>query len=359
MPNPLTEWQRLKEEFKGGIDLSRPDRLASLEEFRQQLIAACGEEPAVLMTLGALVMSMEDLSTVSLADYFGWLLKARHGAIYRFEENGFRCFASFGSVPGWVGEQAILPRWLAEHGLLIRSKLTLTGLTAEESEALLCELDALDAALIAPIMVNEALWGFLTVGPSLAWDYDGSEGLYLSLYGLNIVSCLHRKAKCLPVREETQILKEEKTLQRTMELWVALKPSQHPMRLLLVDEEFEVVEYLTRFFARWGLEVKGTTSEEDALSILKEFRPNLMMTDLSLNHRLPLKLLKAAQALLPEAAVLGTTANRSTPMDALALEMGVRQIFRKPCFFSRLAHGVFETALDCLLGGGSLQASRA
>ena len=347
MPSSLNDWQRLKEELKVGLNLSQPERLAALEEFRQRLVRVCGEEPSIVMTLGHPVYCLEDLVDVPLSDYLGWLLKASHGAVYRWQEGSFQCLASFGFPPRQVNEQALLPQWLLEHGLLVRSKLTLEGLTAEEAELLLQELDTLDAHLVVPITFNEDLWGFFTVGPPLAGGgYDGSEGIYLNLYGLSVMNCLERRRQNLPTRKEMRFREEDKALREVMELWAALKPRQTKVKLLIVDEEPEAVDVLTRFFTDWGFDVKGATTEEVAIEDLEQRLPQLLLIDLGLNWRFPKDLVEIARALVPEGILLGTTAVRNEAWDELVLGLGVQQIFRKPCRFARLVMGVFEAALN-------------
>lgn len=360
MPNRLADWQRLREEVRAGVNLSSPDRLAAVEEFRGELVAACGEEPTVAMTLGRAVLCSEDLVDVPLADYLAWFLKARHGVIYRWDGEEFRSLAAFrnSSTPE-IGQGAILPRWLLEHGVLVRNELKLADLSADESERLLRELDALDAALVIPITLNEALWGFLAIGSPLAGVYDGSEGLYLNLYGLAVLSSLERRRQGLPTRQEQEIRQEDEALKEVMELWVALKPSHTRLRLLIVDEETEAVKTLSRFFSDWGFEVSGASTEETAIEELVRLNPHLLLADLSLHWKFPKRLVETARSVVPAAVLLGTTTVRNEAWDELVMSAGVQQIFRKPFRFARLAKTIFEAALSVSLEAGSTTSRRA
>jgi DNA-binding response OmpR family regulator len=350
VPNRLADWQRLREEVRAGINLSSPDRLAAVEEFRRELDAACGEEPTVAMTLGRAVLSSEDLVDVPLADYLAWFLKARHGAIYRWDGEEFRPLAAFGITPRTtIGQGTILPRWLLEHGVLARTELNLVGLSADEAEALLRELDALDATLVIPITLNEALWGFFTIGSPLAGAYDGSEGLYLNLYGLAVLSSLEHRRQGLPTRQEQEIRQEDEALKGVMELWVALKPSPARLRLLIVDEEAEAIRTLSRFFSEWGFEVSGASTEETAIEELIRMNPHLLLADLSLHWKFPKRLVETARSVIPASVLLGTTTVRNEAWDELVMSAGVQQIFRKPFRFARLAKTVFEAALSVSL----------
>jgi len=335
---------------RAGVNLSSPGRLAAVEEFRRELRAACGEEPTVAMTLGRTVLCSEDLVDVPLADYIAWFLKASHGAIYRWEGEEFRRLAVFGNTPKPpVRQGAILPRWLLENGFLVRTELKLSGLSADEAETLLRELDALNAALVVPIVLNEVLWGFLAVGPSLVEAYDGSEGLYLNLYGLAVLGSLERRRQGFPTRQEQEIRQEDEALKEVMELWVALKPSQTQLRLLIVDEEAEAVRTLSRFFGDWGFEVSGASTEETAIEELIRLNPHLILADLSLQRKFPKRLVEVARSIVPTAVLLGTTTVRNETWDELVMSAGIQQVFRKPFRFARLAKTVFEAALSVSL----------
>lgn len=351
MPNRLlADWYRLRGNLRDGVDLSQPKRLADIEQFRQALVDVCGEEPTVLMNLDPPVRCLDDLVEVSLADYFGWLLRARHGAVYQWWQGSYRCLAAFGTHPRQVSQGGVLAQWLLDNGLLIRSKLTLAGLTAEESETLLRELDLLEAHLVAPIVFNDTLWGFFIAGPPIIGEYNGSEGLYLSLYGVSIMNCLTRRQQGLPSRQEAKRMEEDEALEEVLKLWVALRPRKGRIPLLVVDEEPDAVKALTSFFNRWGLEVAGATSEEEALEILKRTHPQIILVDFSLKRSFPKKLLEAARDFVPEAILLGTTAAHNDTWDKFALSLRVQRIFRKPCRLARMAKAVFEAALDvCVL----------
>lgn len=299
---------------------------------------------------------------VPLSDYLGWCLKASRAAVYWAEArgaasssrshwteaDGFRCLAALGATPPEISREALLPQWLLAHGALVRSRLTLTGLSAQEAEALLEELDTLGASLVAPIILNDRLLGFLSVGPPQAGDYDLSELAYLSLYGWSLVGCLERRRLGHLPKAQALVIQETKALREMEELWVSLRPRRHedPLRFLILDEEAEAVASLSRFFGDWGFKAQGATSQEEALFHLKRFRPHLILLDLSLNRRVPIKLLEAVRLLAPEAILLGTAATRQRKTQELARGFGIQQIFPKPCRFAHLARWIFEAALS-------------
>ena len=214
---------------------------------------------------------------VRLADYFGWFLKARNGAIYRAEGDSFCRLASFGT-----------------------NKLTLAGLPADE--------------LVVPILINEDLWGLFAVGPRVSGEYDGSEGLYLSLFGLNLISCLERRRQGMLPRTEAQAKQEYRALQQTEQMWASLRPRNRSLKLCIRDPEPDAASALHRFFRGWGFDTSTATVEGEA---------DLFLT------------------VLPDAILLETAFS------------GNRQRLPKPCRFPLLARCLFEAALSVALAPAS------
>lgn len=352
MAKHLQEWHRLMCEMKAGVSLTEPKRLVALEHFRGQLISVCGEEPTVAMALGGSVRDPEDFIDVPLADYLGWFLGVKHAVLYCWENGSFRNLAAFGRQQiSELSPESLLAKWIFERGSLLRSKLTLEDLSAAEAEMLFRELDILDASVAVPIVLNEGLWGLSILGPPMVGGYNGSEELYLSLYGLKTMSLLETKRKGLPSPEQIRRRQEEKALQETMEMWAAFRPQKSPLRLLLVDEECEVIKSLQRFFSQSGFEVLTATSESQAIELVEKANPHVLLVDLHLNWRFPKKLLDAAREIVPHAVVLATTtvSRGHDSWEDLLREAGVQGILRKPCRFSVLARDIFDAGVHVAL----------
>lgn len=342
-------WRWIEQESIQSQQLNDPKRLDSLEQFRQKLEEVFSEEPSIAMTFGQPVRCAEDLTDVGLSDYLGWKLKARHAGLYRWDGSRFPCVAGFGRRPRWLTRHALLPQWLLEHGPLVRSKLTLTGLTAEESETLLGELNLLDAHLAAPIVVNDGLWGFLAMGDTVGGCYDDAAEPHLGLYGYSILNAWQRRSMGLPTRTEMLYREGRKAMERSIELWLALRPAGFRLRLLILDELPHLPRWLEMFLEGYGFEVQGTTSEKEAISILGEWRPHAALVDFSPHWRVPERFLKVAQRARPAPVLVGNSTSRNEEADALVQSLGVGQIFRRPCFFPRLAKGLFDAAVEVAL----------
>jgi len=322
-------WGRIRAMLRGEEDeRRRAGRLAAVEEFRRQLVERCGEEPTVFVGMEA---------EVGLADYLGTVLQARSGAVYWRRGEEFRRLAQFGlpakgeisrsarndvsaGAQDAVGAESALPRWLAQNGLLVRPRLRLSGMSAEEAEMLLAELDRLDARLVSPVVVNEDLWGFISAGPGCApapaAAPDAGDELYLSLYAINLAQCVSRRRMGLPTRAETEARQQAEQLKQAEQLWAVLRPGTRRVRLAVLDTEEEAAHSLCRFFDQWGFEATHfITSSSRKRGSGPRFRE-------------PALILRVAR-------------------DAIWLEApaaGVRQRLPKPCRFAVLARWVFEAA---------------
>lgn len=349
----LKKWQKLLGELRNAQSIMDSKWVDGLELFGKQLTDHLGAEPTVLMSDPAI----PSLTEIPFSDYVGWNLKARHAAVYRWKEGAFRRIAWTGDgtdnlrnplVPSQskhehIEGEAILPRWLTENGTLVRNQLNLSGLSANESEHLIDELDGLDASLVSPVFLNESLWGFIVLGPPAGGgDYDPSAWLYLNLYGLNILS-LSRKQK-VPGEEHSQ----DKALRETQELWLALKPKIEKVQLLVLEEEKELALALGRYFEGWGIEVTGVQSEKEAFLFLKKRSPHLLLVDMHIKGVAPLQTVKAARVLAPHAVIFGSSGSHR-PLDFEPQKMGIQRLFPKPCRFVQLAGELFEAAISVSL----------
>lgn len=330
--------------------LTEPSRLAELEAFRHQLIALCGEEPRLALCLGGSLRGPEDLAEVCLTDYLGSILRAQHSALVRLQADGTTtCLTAFGRAPGAIQPDGLLLPWLIEHGPLVRSQLSLEGLSAAEGERLLAELDRLEAELVVPLGMDDGLWGLFIVGPSLDEAYGAYDVLRLGLYSWRLLQAMTRHAQGLPTRSQQRTQEQGDAVRALHELWAALRPPQG-LRLLLLDEMPKVVGHLTESFTSFGFAVAGCASEQEAVALLEAFSPQLLLLDLSLHRRLPVAVLTAALRHVPGAIILGMTTGQYAEADAadqhaVARELGVQSILRKPLDLAPLTQLVLESAL--------------
>jgi signal transduction histidine kinase len=92
-----------------------------------------------------------------------------------------------------------------------------------------------------------------------------------------------------------------------------------PARVLVVDDEPSVVDVFREFLSGEGYDLGVATSGEEALRVLPEFRPDIVLTDINLPGLSGLEVMRFAKSVDPEVAVIVVTgyASASTAIDAL------------------------------------------
>jgi signal transduction histidine kinase len=90
-------------------------------------------------------------------------------------------------------------------------------------------------------------------------------------------------------------------------------------RVLIVDDEPSVAEVFQEFLASQGYALRLAASGEEAVRMLSEFRPDMILTDLNLPGLSGLEVMRAAKMVDPETCVVVVTgyASASTAIDAL------------------------------------------
>lgn len=102
------------------------------------------------------------------------------------------------------------------------------------------------------------------------------------------------------------------------------------MKLLLVDDEPEILKMLTRHLALEGYEVVSTASPREAVELMREHLFNLVITDIRMPELSGVELLGELRRINPLANVLIITgySNMSYVVDCLAA--GAVDYFTKP-----------------------------
>lgn len=334
--------------FKACQMLDDPKRWEAAEEFRQSLRIWCGEEPGVFFAKSRRVQGPDHIGHISLADELAVFLQARHACLYhRKADETFDPIATFGRPAGAIAPHGPLIRWLIEHDApLARAQLSVGDLTPEDAEALLEEVDALGAAVVVPLTtwLDGELKGVLVVGPPLTGEYGQEEILRLCQHGQAIVSALRRRELGCPTVDEVKAEREANALQTLNDWWPMLKPSP-PIRCLILDELPETIEYLGAHFAMWDIPTQGYTNQQEALQALDRFPPDVAVVDLSLYQTTPLEFLKTLASRFPKTLLFGMTTGCADTDESVAMELGVRRIFRKPCRIEPVVYEILEAIL--------------
>ncbi|MFQ5847039.1 MAG: sigma-54-dependent transcriptional regulator [Candidatus Methylomirabilales bacterium] len=116
-------------------------------------------------------------------------------------------------------------------------------------------------------------------------------------------------------------------------------------RILVVDDEENMVHFLTKLLAHEGYEVEGVGSGTEAIERLKEASYDLVLCDLKLPGPDGLEVLKAIRETLSEASVVMITAYGTIPSAIEAMRVGAFDYVTKP-FRAREILGVVDRALE-------------
>ncbi len=116
----------------------------------------------------------------------------------------------------------------------------------------------------------------------------------------------------------------------------------HSQRILLVDDDHQVVKYLKKALTENGYTVGSTTSGERALELIQQRTPDLLILDLNMPEPDGFDLLKAGSkfpylrilvisgylqgALLEAAKIFGAVATLEKPVTAEALVKKVQEV---------------------------------
>ena len=116
-------------------------------------------------------------------------------------------------------------------------------------------------------------------------------------------------------------------------------------RILVVDDEENMVHFLTKLLRAEGFEVEGVRTGEAALEQLRAAPFELVLTDLKLPDTDGIEILKAVRELHPETVVVLITAYGTIESAIEAMRAGAYDYVTKPCRASEILQ-VVEKALE-------------
>ena len=99
-------------------------------------------------------------------------------------------------------------------------------------------------------------------------------------------------------------------------------------RLLLVEDDPSIVDHLTVFLQQEGFVVRAVPGERSAILLLTDWRPDLILLDLSLSDGSGFSVFRAARQLGIPAVFLTASDEESTVVQAL--DMGAEDFISKP-----------------------------
>lgn len=120
-------------------------------------------------------------------------------------------------------------------------------------------------------------------------------------------------------------------------------------RILIVDDEPDLLGFLSEELRKRGHEADTALSGEEAIQRIQGNRPDLILLDIRMQGMGGLETLKRVHGLDPDIGVVIVTAIRDDRLAEEALKLGVRDYVTKPVDFAHLEMVVRARSAD--LGG--------
>jgi CheY-like chemotaxis protein len=111
-------------------------------------------------------------------------------------------------------------------------------------------------------------------------------------------------------------------------------------KILVVDDEPEVRLVLTEFLESRGYEVKAVSSGSEALTIVDEVKPHVVLLDVTMPEMDGMETLKRLAALKPGLPIIMVTANADVDVTSKLLAMGAADYIPKPFDLDYLGQAV-------------------
>ena len=107
-------------------------------------------------------------------------------------------------------------------------------------------------------------------------------------------------------------------------------------RILIVDDEPQIGEFLGEYLTEKGYEAFFTDQGEEALEYIKRAKPHILLLDVRMAGMDGIEVLKRAKALDPNIGVIMITALRDEELGRQALQLGAADFITKPVDFEYL-----------------------
>ena len=111
-------------------------------------------------------------------------------------------------------------------------------------------------------------------------------------------------------------------------------------RVLVVDDELPVIDVLSEYFTSQGYTVRSASSGLEALNVIPQFHPSVVLLDIRMPGLDGLEVLRRIRALDATVAVIMVTANEDVGLAKETLKIGAFDYVAKPFDFTYLDQAV-------------------
>ncbi len=125
------------------------------------------------------------------------------------------------------------------------------------------------------------------------------------------------------------------------------------MKLLIVDDNPDVLETLANYFHGRGHTVKTVDDGLECLSAAQDFKPNMILLDIKMKRIDGDKIIIDLFTLLPGVKILVITGNQDQALRNKILRMGIHAYFEKPVSLLVVHQKIKEMEGTCEILGDS------
>ncbi|MBI4226817.1 MAG: response regulator [Candidatus Omnitrophica bacterium] len=108
------------------------------------------------------------------------------------------------------------------------------------------------------------------------------------------------------------------------------------MKILIVDDEIEVLEGAQFYFEAQGIEVLTARGGHEALALVRACKPHLVMLDIKMKGMSGTEILRHTKAMHPEMPVIMVTGLSEEGLEEECHSLGASQVLHKPVRLSEL-----------------------
>jgi len=125
---------------------------------------------------------------------------------------------------------------------------------------------------------------------------------------------------------------------------MAMRDTRAPGRILVVDDEPDLVSILTKYFSEAGYAVDAAAHGGDALIAVSQYRPDVVVLDVMMEGLNGVQVLERIRALDPAIRVIMISGSTDASLKPRAMEMGAFAYVAKPVGLGQL-HQTVAAAL--------------
>ncbi|MBN1794755.1 MAG: response regulator [Candidatus Omnitrophica bacterium] len=118
------------------------------------------------------------------------------------------------------------------------------------------------------------------------------------------------------------------------------------MKLLVVDDESGICDFLRGFFAERGYDVCVANRGEEAMRLIEEENPKIVLLDIRMPGMNGIEVLKKAKEGHPDMKIIMVTAIENDDMIDLALQYGAEDYIIKPFSLEHLEEIVVSRTIE-------------